>query len=366
MTSWADRFASLDGVAWLDAAGRGPLPIATVRAAREGLALLERPQRVAAGYEAAHAAEARALAARLFTAREEAVSVVRSAAAAVALFAEALDLGPGDEVIVPEGDEAGLGEVWRMAARRGARLVSVAPAEGAVAVSAERLAGAIAVAKRPRLVAFSQVSARHGGRIDPPLVVAAARESGARVIVDASVAAGALPFDVGACAVDLYVAAAERHLLGPPGAALAFFSPAALSLLGAGVAANSRVAPGAAGPLPGLEPPGLPGLLAVAESVRLLVEVTPAAVQARARALCDRLLAALPPGFAPASPLDAAQRSHVVCFAAWDRRATAEAHRRLVDARVQTALVDDRIRVSPHLYSTESDVDRLLAPLASA
>jgi selenocysteine lyase/cysteine desulfurase len=365
VSTWADRFASFDGVAWLDAASRGPMPIAALRSVREALAFLERPQRLGAGHEAAHAAEARALAARLFTTREETVSVVRSAAAAVALFVEALDLAPGDEVFVPWGDEAARADLWRAVARRGARLVEVAPADGAAAVSAERLAGAVAVSRRPRLVAFSHVSALHGGRVDPPLVLAAAREAGARVLVDGSLAAGALPFDLGACGVDLYVAAAERHLLGPPGAALAILSSAGLALMGAGGDEVRSGLRGAAGALPGLEPPSLPALLALTESLRLLVEATPAGVQARARGLCDRVLARLPPGFSPASPLEPAQRSHVVCFTAWDRRATAEAHRRLLAARIQAALLDDRIRVSPHLYNSDADVERLLAALAS-
>jgi selenocysteine lyase/cysteine desulfurase len=350
VASWVDRFAPFEGVAWLDAAARGPMPIAASRAARDALAFLERPQRLLAGYEASHAAEARAFAARLFTAPEEAASIVRSGAAALALFAEALDLGPGDEVVVPYGDDPGRAEVWSVATRRGARLVEVPPE------------GPVRAVSTARLVAFSHGSPFHGGRIDPPPVVARAREVGARVAVDGSVAAGALPFDLGACGVDLYVAGAERHLLGPPGAAIALFSPAALALLGG---RTGDVVRGAAGALPGLEAPGLPALLAFTESLRLLVEAGPAVVYAGARALCDRVLRELPPGYHALSPLDPASRSHVVAFAAWDPRATAEAWRRLVAARVQTTLLDDRIRVAPHLYTSDADVDRLLAVLAS-
>jgi selenocysteine lyase/cysteine desulfurase len=54
-----------------------------------------------------------------------------------------------------------------------------------------------------------------------------------------------------------------------------------------------------------------------------------------------------------------------VAFAAWDPRATAAAHARLVAARVHTALVGNRVRVSPHLYNTPAEADRLLAALAN-
>lgn len=45
MTGWADRFASFEGVAYLDVASQGPLPLAAARAGREALGLAERPDR---------------------------------------------------------------------------------------------------------------------------------------------------------------------------------------------------------------------------------------------------------------------------------------------------------------------------------
>jgi len=364
VTTWTDRFAPFEGVAWLDAAGRGPLPLSAGRALRDALAFGERPQRLAVGYEAAHAAEARAFAARLFSCRDESVSVLRGAGPAVALFAEALDLAPGDEVLIPHADPAARAHLWRTVARRGAKLVEVAADDRSGAVSASRLAAAIG--ERTRLVAFSHVNPLHGGRIDPVPVASAARQVGARVVVEATLAAGALPFDLGACSVDLYAMSGEKTLLAPFGSALGIWSSAALATLGAGAAPDpaADALRGAAGALPGLEAPGLATLLALIESLRLASEVTLARVQAHARSLCDRVLAGLPAGFTAASPTAPAQRSHVVAFAAWDPRATAAAHARLGAARVHTALLGDRIRVSPHLYNTPADADRLLAALA--
>jgi selenocysteine lyase/cysteine desulfurase len=363
VSSWADRFASFDGVAWLDAAGRGPLPLSSSRALRDGLAFGERPQRLAAGYEAAHAAEARAFAARLFSCREESVSVLRGVGPAIALFVEALDLLDGDEVLVPHGDAPARADLWRAVERRGARLVEVPPDDPSGAASTERLVEAIGA--RTRLVAFSHVNPLHGARLDPVQVTASARRVGARVVVEATHAAGALPFELGACGVDLYAVRGEKTLLAPAGACLGIWSSGALALLGgAAPFAGSDALRGAAGALPGLEVPGLATLLALIESLRLLAEVTPARVQAHARALCDRVLAGLPPGFVPACPTAPARRSHIISFSAWDPRATAAAHARLAAARVHAGLVGNRIRVSPHLYNTEVDADRLLAALA--
>jgi selenocysteine lyase/cysteine desulfurase len=111
------------------------------------------------------------------------------------------------------------------------------------------------------------------------------------------------------------------------------------------------------------EPASPNNLMPLAESLRLLLEVTPALVLSHARALCDRLLAALPPGFAPASPLDPGARSHLVCLRASTPQETAAAYERLRAAKVETSLRGGRIRVAPHLYNVAADVDRLVDAL---
>jgi selenocysteine lyase/cysteine desulfurase len=112
------------------------------------------------------------------------------------------------------------------------------------------------------------------------------------------------------------------------------------------------------------EPASFNNVMPLAESLRLVLEVTPARAQGHARALGDRLLAGLPPGFSCASPLDPDRRSHVLSLRAGTPRATAEAQERLRAAKVWTSLRGDRIRVAPQVYNDEGDVDRLLAALA--
>jgi selenocysteine lyase/cysteine desulfurase len=201
---------------------------------------------------------------------------------------------------------------------------------------------------------------------------------GALTVLDGSQAAGALPFDFAASGVDVYATSGYKFLLGPYGTGLGLFSPAALdrlavtdvnwcSVVGA---ADLQHPPTEVVLEPGArrhdahEPASPNTLMPLAEALRLLLEATPALVQSHARALGDRLLAGLPPAFEPASPLEPGSRSHVVCLRARSAAETAAAHERLRAAGVWTALRGDRIRVSPHLYSTTEDVDRLLAALA--
>jgi selenocysteine lyase/cysteine desulfurase len=370
-----DRFAPTEGIAYLDAASKGLLPLAAVRAGREALELKKCPWRIGPQAHAALLAEIRGLAARLLGARDEAVAVVTGAGQVVNDVARGLELGEGDEILLAPHEFPSNDLPWRWLARRGVA-VRAAPADDpSGAISAEGLAAA--VGPRTRVVALSHVSYLHGGKIDPGPVVEAARRVGALTVLDGSQAAGALPFDLGGSGVDVYAVAGYKFLLGPYGCGLGLFSPAALgrlavtdvnwcSVVGAEdlnhLPTEVTLRPGAQR-YDAHEPAAYNNLMPLAESLRLLLEVTPAAVQAHTRALCDRILAGLPPGFSPASPLAPAARSHLLCFQAGSPQETAAAHERLRAAKVLTSLRGGRIRVSPHLYNGPEDVDRLLAAL---
>jgi selenocysteine lyase/cysteine desulfurase len=374
---YADRFAPPEGVSYLDCASQGPIPLAASRAGREALALKERPWKITSAVYVAAVAEVRALAARLLGAREEAVALTTGAGAAVNVVARGLELAEGDELLLARNEFPVNDLPWRWLARRGVGLRFAEPDHPSGAVSAAKLAAEIGPATR--VVAFSHVSYLHGGRIDPGPVVEAARRVGALTVVDGSQAAGALPFDFGASGVDVYTASGYKYLLGPYGTALALFSPQALDRLGVGDvnwwsvkgAEDFEHPPAAVELKPGAhrhdahEPAAFFNLLPFAESLRLLLEVGPAAVQAHARALMDELLARLPEGFEPASPLAPEQRSHLLCFRGLSAEATVRAHRRLLAAQVVTSLRGGRIRVAPHLYTTRADLDRLLAAAAA-
>lgn len=373
--AWADRFAPFDGIAYLDAAAQGPLPLAASRAGRDALALKERPWKITEQTYVSAVAEARGLLARLLGAREESVALVTGAGQIVNTVARGLDLGEGDEVLLAPHEFPSNDLPWRWLVRRGVQVRVAEADDPSGAVSAGKLARE--VRPRTRVVAFAHVSYLHGGRIDPGPVVEAARRVGAVTVVDGSQAAGALPFDFGATGVDAYAASGYKFLLGPYGCAVGLFSPQLLDRIGVGDvswwsvkgAEDFNHLPTVVEMRPGAqrfdahEPASFNNLLPLAESLRLLLEATPAHVQAHARALGDLVLDGLAGGFAPASPLDPAQRSHIVCIRGPSSEATQAALGRLRAAKVVVSLRGDRLRISPHLYSDRNDVERLLVTL---
>jgi selenocysteine lyase/cysteine desulfurase len=65
--------------------------------------------------------------------------------------------------------------------------------------------------------------------------------------------------------------------------------------------------------------------------------------------------------FAIASPVDVARRGTYGCFAARSPEKTAEYYQRLRKENVVVSLREGNIRVSPYLYNTGRDIDRLIS-----
>ena len=78
----------------------------------------------------------------------------------------------------------------------------------------------------------------------------------------------------------------------------------------------------------------------------------------------ERLIAGLPAGFEPLSA--GQQRSNILCLRGPGERATAAAFRALGARRIAVSSRESSIRVSPHVYNTDEDVERLLEVLGQA
>jgi selenocysteine lyase/cysteine desulfurase len=97
-------------------------------------------------------------------------------------------------------------------------------------------------------------------------------------------------------------------------------------------------------------------------SVELVSRMGPEHVAAHNRKLIDFMFERLPKDrCTPASPLDPGQRGPYGCFSARSREKTTELYQRLRKENVIVSLREGNIRVSPHLYNTERDIDRLIS-----
>jgi selenocysteine lyase/cysteine desulfurase len=101
-------------------------------------------------------------------------------------------------------------------------------------------------------------------------------------------------------------------------------------------------------------------------SLEFLVSVGAETVERHNGSLIEFLYQRLPKDRCVAgSPLDAARRGPYGCFAARSPEKTAELYGKLRNENVVVSLREGNIRVSPYLYNTERDIDRLISVLTS-
>ena len=98
-------------------------------------------------------------------------------------------------------------------------------------------------------------------------------------------------------------------------------------------------------------------------SLKLLREITVPAIEAHVRTLLNRLAEGLPSRFHIVSDQTPTHRSNLLYLAAEDEASTATAYQRLRDEQIIVAQREGAIRVSPFLYNTVADIDRLLEAL---
>jgi cysteine desulfurase/selenocysteine lyase len=223
------------------------------------------------------------------------------------------------------------------------------------------------------------VSYNTGYRLDIERLGRACRENGTILVCDLSQAAGAVALRLGdergALPIDVAVCAGYKWLLSPYGSGFAYFHPETLGRLAVTDlywqavegAANFnklprhgwKLAPGARR-FDSTETASFLNAAALLASLRFLQRVGVATIERYSTGLLDRLLEQLPAAYRVASSLEPPERSPIVALAARDPAVTRRAYEALIAARVVVSLREDKIRISPNIYNTESDIARCL------
>jgi selenocysteine lyase/cysteine desulfurase len=106
-------------------------------------------------------------------------------------------------------------------------------------------------------------------------------------------------------------------------------------------------------------------LAALGAAIELVLRIGPENIAAHNHKLIEFLFSRLPNDrFVPASPLDRAQRGPYGCFHARTPEKTKQFYDKLRQENVITSLREGNIRISPHVYNSERDIDRLISVVA--
>jgi kynureninase len=254
--------------------------------------------------------------------------------------------------------------------RYGADIVYV-PSDDPVRAPTERLVDAID--DRTRLVALSLVLFRSSHLQDVKAVVERAHRVGARVVLDVYQAAGTVPLKLEALGVDFAVGGSVKWLCGGPGAGYLYVRSDLLTGLRPSVvgwAGHENPFGFETGPIryaDGIErfqsgTPNVPALAAARAGYEIVARVGVPAIRARSLELTRRLMdAATKRGWRLNMPMADEERGGSVIV---DVPNSAQVADELIRRQV---IVDHRpnagIRIAPHFYNSEADIDRAVAVL---
>ncbi|MDJ0835988.1 MAG: aminotransferase class V-fold PLP-dependent enzyme [Acidobacteriota bacterium] len=297
----------------------------------------------------------------------EEVAFVRNTSHGLSLVAEGLSWRSGQRIIVTSDVEYPSNyHVWHHAARhRGLIVDEIEPLHGGANIEA------VARALRPetRLVAVSSAQFSTGAVTDLKTLGELCRDRGILFCVDGIQTVGALPIDVRDLHIDFLSADSHKWMLGMMGMGAVYMRKdlaAAMRpvLVGWKSMINGwefRLEDNTLLPDTTRFEEGSPayGLIEGFDAALALIqEATPEAIADHIRALCNRLAEGLEALGCVVSP-PPELRHHIVCFS-HPNKPSNEIDQALKQRGIVVADRGGRVRASPHLYNTHTEVDQFL------
>jgi cysteine desulfurase / selenocysteine lyase len=375
-TNWREEWFEIEDATYLNVSGQAPMPRVSIRAVQAALEAKKYPHHMHDSTYFEVPNRIRTSIARLIGGKPEEIALTSGASAGMAAVAYGLSWKPGDEIITSKGEFPLQFTTWKpMEEREGLNLKVVSPRERFIA--ADDLIAAMT--SRTRLVSVSLVRFDDGSLLDAARVAAACQAQGALLLLDVSQCCGAIPLDVNLLGADFLVCAGYKWLLSPYGTGFFWARSAHLSSTRPGpfnwmaVAGSDNFAslsfddPKPAASAKRWDSPEWASyfnfnLVAMDASVDFVTRLGPPTVAAHNKKLIDLMFERLPKDRCVlASPLDAARRGSYGCFAARTPEKTAALYGRLRKENIIVSLRENNLRVSPHVYNTERDIDRLIA-----
>jgi cysteine desulfurase / selenocysteine lyase len=353
--------------AYLNAAHTGtpPTPVVeAITAAAERQSTLGSESCDGAGAEIE---EIRRLAAALMGVPATDVAFVKNTTEGLGFVASGLDWCPGDRVLVPDGEFPSTAYPWLALEDRGV-VVDRPPPSG--------LAAAVEAGPPPKVVATSWVQAGRGWRADLAALARVCHEAGALLCVDAVQGLGVLPADLESWGVDAAAASAFKWQLGPEGAGVLYVRGEHLDRLRVLEPGWNSVADRDAydDRALALDPTArrfeggtlnTAGILGLGAALDLLLTAGIDRIWSHADALCDRLVDGVTAaGATIVSDRSPTARSAIVSFTVEGHDAVA-VRDALFAAGVVCSARAGAVRVAPHGYCTEEDVDRVAEVVAA-
>jgi len=211
-----------DDLAWINCAANSPALASVYQAGQRGLERKRHPWTLGPAQFQDDVATLRGLFAKLIGAKADDISLAPSASYGLTTAANNLTIGPGRRVLVLATQFPSHIYPWRHAvARDGGEVVTLPRPENGdwTAAVLEALDERVAV------LALPHCHWTDGSMLDLSRIAAAARQVGAALVLDLSQSLGVVPLDVGDIQPDFVCAVAFKWLLGPYTFAFLYSAP---------------------------------------------------------------------------------------------------------------------------------------------
>jgi cysteine desulfurase / selenocysteine lyase len=312
----------------------------------------------------------RELAAARLRADQSEIALIRNTTEGITLVAEGFPWQAGDNVVVPDSEFPSNLYPWMHLADRGVEVRQVHCPEGRIEpASIER-----ACNDRTRIIAVSWVGYGAGWRADLEALAEIAHARDAFLFVDAIQGLGVLDLDVTQTPIDALAADGHKWLLGPEGAGIMYIRQSCLDRLRPlGIGWNSvvqagnfsdtslRIKPDASRYEGGTH--NMVGFLGLAASMSMFTQHSGAEIEQRLRYVTDLCCERLQSAGATLVSERAGGRWSGILALDIPRRSPLEVKKDCLRQQVVVNARNGHVRISPHVYTSADDVERLIGAL---
>ena len=297
------------------------------------------------------------------------IAITTSASASINSVASAMDFtGSRNKVVISDFEFPTNAQIWYAQELRGAQVVRVRERDGYIPV--EDFASAID--EETLIVAITQVCFRNGARLDIPAIATIARQKGAMFLMDGYQGLGTIAFDVRAIGVDFVVGGMLKYLLGTAGIGFLYVRDALIENLVPTVTGwfaqadifamdNTAYDPSPTARRFETGTPPVPNSYAAEAGLRILEKVGLAAIENRVVEITAAIITeAKKAGYTLAVPDDPGRHGALITLRTHDENALVEA---LENKGIVTSSRSGNLRISPHFYNNEDDIDSLFRAL---
>lgn len=374
-----DAFDLPRDVCYLNAAAWGPLPRAVQEAGRAAVARKGQPWTLAGDFPASQHDRARRAAAALIGAEPRDVALISSVGYGVAIAGKVMAIPRGARVLVLQNDHTSPVLEWMgRAEAQGFTLDTVAQPADQDWTTAVLAAIARPGAPPLALASISSVHWSDGGALDLARIGAALKKAGAAFLIDATHDVGVRHIDVATLDPDFLIFPTYKWVLGPYGRAFAYvarrrqdgvpleqtaFARRGVSAEDSVYFRDTRYHDDARRYDMG-ERDHFVSLEMAALGMEMMASWGQPEIEARLAMLTGRLAEGL--GNLGLAIPDARHRAPHILSVGFPRSMPADFPQRLAAAKVYAAPRLGRLRISPHVYNDEADIERFVEVFRAA